>query len=329
MTTEADRVAATRGLVPVLVGVTLVISIVSSLGAPLLPEVAQSLDVSLDAAQWSLTAALLAGTIAAPVLGRLGDGPHRREAILGALAVVFVGSIIAGLADSIGVLVAGRAMQGVGLGVAPVTMAVARDLLPADRVAGVIGLLSVSAAAGVGVGLSAQRVDRRLAGRALRVPVGRRDQRPGHRRDAGGRPAQHRRGRGAAGRPGRGGGRGGPGRAAARRRAGQHVGVDLGARARPVRRRRGDPGGLGPSAAGDRAPARRPAADAPPPGVRRRSRRAPARPGAVRVPDGRDHVRADAVGKMASGSTGPRSPPGSAWCRSRSRASPPARRWCR
>ena len=152
MTTEADRAAAARGLVPVLVGVTLVISIVSSLGAPLLPEVAQSLDVSLDAAQWSLTAALLAGTIAAPVLGRLGDGPHRREAILGALAVVFVGSIIAGFADSIGVLVAGRAMQGVGLGVAPVTMAVARDLLPADRVAGVIGLLSVSAAAGVGVG---------------------------------------------------------------------------------------------------------------------------------------------------------------------------------
>ena len=132
MTTEADRAAAARGLVPVLVGVTLVISIVSSLGAPLLPEVAQSLDVSLDAAQWSLTAALLAGTIAAPVLGRLGDGPHRREAILGALAVVFVGSIIAGFADSIGVLVAGRAMQGVGLGVAPVTMAVARDLLPAE-----------------------------------------------------------------------------------------------------------------------------------------------------------------------------------------------------
>ncbi len=48
MTTEADRAAAARGLVPVLVGVTLVISIVSSLGAPLLPEVAQSLDVSLD-----------------------------------------------------------------------------------------------------------------------------------------------------------------------------------------------------------------------------------------------------------------------------------------
>ena len=75
------------------------------------------------------------------------------------------------------------------------------------------------------------------------------------------------------------------------------MGVDLGARPRSVRGRGGDPGGLGAPAAVDGAPARRPAADAAPPGVRRRSRRAPARPGAVRVPDGGDHVRADAVGR--------------------------------
>src|SRR3954452_4136984 len=141
-----------RALVSVLVGVTLVVSIITSLGAPLLPAVAESLWVSLDSAQWSLTAALLAGTVPAPILGRLGDGPRRRAAIAGALAVVFAGSIIAGLAQSLGVLVAGRAMQGVGLGLAPVAMAAARDHLPAERATAVIGLLSVSAAAGVGAG---------------------------------------------------------------------------------------------------------------------------------------------------------------------------------
>src|SRR3954452_9365775 len=109
-----------RALVSVLVGVTLVVSIISSLGAPLLPAVAESLGVSLDSAQWSLTAALLAGTVAAPILGRLGDGPHRREAILGGLVVVTVGGLVAGAADSLGPLVAGRSMQGVGLGLAPI-----------------------------------------------------------------------------------------------------------------------------------------------------------------------------------------------------------------
>jgi MFS family permease len=138
--------------VPVLVGVTLVASAVSSLGAPLLPDVAEALSISLSAAQWSLTAALLAGAIAAPVLGRLGDGAHRRAAMLWALVLVGVGGVVAGLADSLPVLLAGRVLQGIGLGLAPIAMAAARDLLPAERSPGVIGLLSVSAAAGIGAG---------------------------------------------------------------------------------------------------------------------------------------------------------------------------------
>jgi len=142
----------TGALVPVLVAMTLVVSVISSLGAPLLPAVASSLEVSVGAAQWSLTSALLAGAVAAPVLGRLGDGPWRREAILATLAIVCAGGVLAGLARSLPPLIAGRAMQGIGLGLAPIAMAAARDHLPADRSPGVVGLLSVSAAAGVGAG---------------------------------------------------------------------------------------------------------------------------------------------------------------------------------
>jgi predicted MFS family arabinose efflux permease len=139
-------------LVPVLMGVTMVTGIISSLGAPLIPSVARSLHITLDSAQWSLTVALLSGAISAPVLGRLGDGLHRRPTILGGLAIVFAGSIIAGLAHSLPVLVVGRTMQGVGLGIAPATMAAARDHLPRERSTAVIGLLSVAGAAAVGAG---------------------------------------------------------------------------------------------------------------------------------------------------------------------------------
>ena len=149
---------------PVLVGVTLVVSIISSLGAPLLPSVAGALSISLSSAQWSLTAALLAGAVAAPVLGRLGDGPQRRAAILGTLVVVTAGGVVAGTAQSLPLLIVGRVMQGIGLGLAPIAMAAARDHLPPERVAGVIGLLSVSGATGVGAGypisgLIAERFD--------------------------------------------------------------------------------------------------------------------------------------------------------------------------
>jgi MFS family permease len=143
---------STRALVRLLIAVTMVAGIVSSLGAPLIPAVARSLHVSLASAQWSLTVALLAGAISAPTVGRLGDGRYRREAIIGSLLVVLLGSLIAGFANSLAVLIVGRAMQGVGLGLAPVTMAAARDHLPAARSREVIAILSVAGAAGVGAG---------------------------------------------------------------------------------------------------------------------------------------------------------------------------------
>lgn len=112
-----------------LIGVTMVAAVISSLGAPLIPSVARTLHISLRSAQWSLTVALLSGAVSAPIMGRLADGPLRRETIIGGLLIVFTGSIVAGSATSLAVLVIGRAMQGVGLGLAPVTMAAARDHL--------------------------------------------------------------------------------------------------------------------------------------------------------------------------------------------------------
>jgi MFS family permease len=131
---------------------TMTTSIISSLGAQLIPTIANEFHDTLSSAQWSLTVALLSGTISAPVLGRLGDGPHRRATMIGGVASVTLGCVVAAVAPGLLLLLIGRAMQGVGLGLVPLAMATARAELPRDRVAPMIALLSVSAAAGVGVG---------------------------------------------------------------------------------------------------------------------------------------------------------------------------------
>jgi MFS family permease len=130
----------------------MVAAVISSLGAPLVPTISKELGEPLSTAQWSLTAALLAGALSAPVLGRLGDGPHRRRVLIGGLMAVTLGGIVAALAPSLAILTIGRFLQGIGLGLVPVAIATGRDLLPPERVSSVIALLSVSAAAGVGVG---------------------------------------------------------------------------------------------------------------------------------------------------------------------------------
>ncbi|MFD7561540.1 MFS transporter, partial [Streptomyces sp. NPDC059835] len=132
-----------RLLVPALMFIPLVVAAVGSLGAPLITSVATSFHVTLGSAQWTLTVALLSGAVATPVLGRLGAGPHRRATILATLAVVVAGSALTVLPLPFAWLLVGRAAQGVGLGLTPLMMGVARDHLPEERGAAVIALISV------------------------------------------------------------------------------------------------------------------------------------------------------------------------------------------
>jgi predicted MFS family arabinose efflux permease len=109
---RSRRTVGADGLVPVLVFLGLVVSVISSLGAPLIPSIAVDYRVTIGGAQWSLTIALLVGAVTAPVLGRLGDGPHRRRVILSTLGLVMLGSALAALSLSFGWLLNGRGLQG-------------------------------------------------------------------------------------------------------------------------------------------------------------------------------------------------------------------------
>ncbi|MFI9046850.1 MFS transporter [Streptomyces sp. NPDC053427] len=141
-----------RALVPVLLSVGMLVAIISSLGAPLIPTIARVDHVSLGVAQWSLTVTMLVGAVATPLMGRLGDGPHRRKVILGGLAVALVGSLLAALPTGFAGLVVGRGLQGIGIGLTPLAMAAARDALPPERARHAVATLSLTAAAGVGLG---------------------------------------------------------------------------------------------------------------------------------------------------------------------------------
>ena len=139
-------------LVPVLIYLAMVVAVISSLGAPLVPAIAAANDVSVADAQWSLTITLLVGAVATPVIGRLGDGRHRRTVVLVVLGVVLAGSVLAALPLGLGWLIAGRALQGLGLGLTPLAIATARTALSGERSRSTVAALSVTVAAGVGLG---------------------------------------------------------------------------------------------------------------------------------------------------------------------------------
>lgn len=141
-----------RAFVPVLLFVGAVVSVVSSLGAPLIPELARDLDESISNTQWALTATLVVAAVASPLVGRLGDGRHRKHVIIGSLSLVALGGALAAIATALPLLIFGRALQGLGLALMPLTMAAAREHLPKEQAGRAIAALSVIGAAGVGLG---------------------------------------------------------------------------------------------------------------------------------------------------------------------------------
>lgn len=161
-----------RLLLPTLALLTTVTAVVSSLGAPLVPSIATAYDVRLTTAQWSLTAALLTGAVATPVVGRFASGRLRRPTILVGLAVVTLGCALAAVPTTFGVLAVGRAMQGVGMALLPLAIAVARDVLVGEPMSRAIALLSVTTVAGAGLGYPLTALVAEIGGLAAAYALG-------------------------------------------------------------------------------------------------------------------------------------------------------------
>ena len=85
----------------------------------------------LDQITWVITAYLLAATVGAPVFGKLGDLFGRKIVLQSGIGVFLFGSLICAAAPNIWMLVAGRAVQGIGGGgLIVVSMATVADVLP-------------------------------------------------------------------------------------------------------------------------------------------------------------------------------------------------------
>jgi MFS family permease len=104
-------------------------------------------------AAWILSAFLLSSAVLTPLLGRLGDQYGRRRVTLAVLVTYAIGMAGAAAAQSIGQLIAARVVQGAGLALVPLSMAILREALPATRLPSAMGLVSGVVGAGGGAGL--------------------------------------------------------------------------------------------------------------------------------------------------------------------------------
>lgn len=130
-----------------------VVSLQQTLLLPLLPELPSLLGVSADSASWLVTATLLSGAIATPTIARLADMYGKRRMMVVALTASVAGSLLGALSEALPLLITARALQGIGMALIPVAIAIMRDELPPERVPLGVALMSATLAIGAGVGL--------------------------------------------------------------------------------------------------------------------------------------------------------------------------------
>src|SRR3954453_15539317 len=131
-------------------GVTYALS--QTLILPAMPALVESLDADALAVSWLLTAFLVAASVATPLLGRMGDLFGRGRVLSATMAVFLAGSVLCATADSLGVLIAGRILQGAAGGVFPLAYGIIRDTFPETTRMRAIGMLSVSLGVGAAFG---------------------------------------------------------------------------------------------------------------------------------------------------------------------------------
>ena len=113
---------------------TFMVVLDTSIANVALVHIGGSLGVSIDESTWVITSYLVANAIILPVSGWLSEVIGRRRFYMLSVALFSLASLFCGLAPSLTLLVAARALQGVGGGgMAPVEQAMRADTFPPSK----------------------------------------------------------------------------------------------------------------------------------------------------------------------------------------------------
>ncbi|AXA54245.1 multidrug effflux MFS transporter [Pseudomonas thivervalensis] len=155
----------TGKVVALLAGLAAISMLSTNIILPAFAAIGEDLGVTARELGLTLSSFFIAFALGQLVVGPLADRYGRQKLVLGGLSVFVVGTVIAGFASTLDVLIAGRVVQALGVCAASVlSRAIARDLFEGETLARALSLTMIATAAAPGFSP--------LAGSVLAVTLG-------------------------------------------------------------------------------------------------------------------------------------------------------------
>lgn len=151
VTTREGSPALTGKIVALLASLSAISILSTNIILPAFPEIGQQLGVSSRELGLTLSSFFITFAFAQLVVGPLADRYGRKRLVLGGLALFVIGTLVAGFANSLDVLIAGRVVQALGVCAAAVlARAIARDLFEGETLGRALSLTMIATAAAPG-----------------------------------------------------------------------------------------------------------------------------------------------------------------------------------
>ncbi len=152
---RAERTPAVRWALASLSLSMLLPSLATSIANAGLPTLAQAFTASFQDVQWIVLAYLLAITTLIVTVGRIGDIIGRRRLLLVGIGLFTGASLLCGVAPTLRLLIAARALQGLGAAIMmALTVAMVAETVPKAQTGSAMGLLGTMSAIGTTLGPS-------------------------------------------------------------------------------------------------------------------------------------------------------------------------------
>ncbi len=121
---------------------------------PAIPDLVEDFKMPYNTTAWVLTAYLIAGAVATPIVGKLSDIYGKKRILLLVMIIYTAGTSFGIISNNISTMIIVRTIQGIGMSVFPIAFTIIREKFPENKLSIAQGILTSIFAAGGVIGLS-------------------------------------------------------------------------------------------------------------------------------------------------------------------------------